>query len=105
MEKLRFEFTIRRVSITLTEEPKNIYIDEDGNVQFNGQFLEELSPEELMPTQKKEETHRLEKLIEKIIESSALENRTQNLKNVAERFVLGKYTSRNMNASQGINTF
>lgn len=98
-------YQIRRVWITLTEELKNIYIDEDGNVQFNDQFLEELSQEELIPIQKKEETHTLEKLLTKLIKSSAPENRPQNLKNIAERFVLEKFTNRNMNANKWINTF
>lgn len=37
-------FQTRRIWITLTEL-KKIYIDEDGNLQFGEQFLEEMNPE------------------------------------------------------------
>ncbi|KAI4494172.1 hypothetical protein M0802_009206 [Mischocyttarus mexicanus] len=75
-------------------KPKTfVRVKKKANILFDDQFLEELNPENLLPTQKQEEAQTLEK------------NRPQNLRNVAERFVLEKFTNKNINANQWINVF
>lgn len=89
-------YQTRRVWIAMTAELKKIYIDEDDNIQFEGIFLEELNQQPTVTSQKQEiETKILEKSQEK----------TQSLKQVAERFVIEKFTSKNMNAEQWIDIF
>lgn len=40
---LKKRYQVRKVWITLTEELANTYIDEDGNIQFLDQYLEEMN--------------------------------------------------------------
>lgn len=93
----------RKVWITMTDELEKTYIDEDGNLQFGGQFLEELNPEQGAAAQQ-QETDTLGKLFEKFVENTQ-ENRPQSLKHIAERFALEKFTSKNTNANQWIDIF
>lgn len=96
-------YQIRRVWITLTEELKKIYMDEDGNLQFGDQFLEEMIAEQ--PTAVSEKgKDTLERLFEKFLENTQ-EPKQQNLKYVAEKFVIEKFTSKNPNAKQWIDIF
>lgn len=92
-------YQVRNVWITITEELKTTYVDEHGNLQFNNQFLEEL-PEKGSSVHQNKETGTLEKLIEKLIE-----NKQQSLKNISEKFVIEKFTSKNTNASQWMDIF
>lgn len=92
-------YQIRRVWITMTEELKNTYVDEHGNLQFGDQYLEELQ-EKISNVRQNTETSSLERLIEKLIE-----NKQPNLKNIAEKFVIEKFNSKNTNASQWIEMF
>lgn len=96
-------YQIRRVWITMTEELKKIYIDEDGNLQFGDQFLEELNQEQLAAAQQKQ-TGTLEKIFEKLVENTQ-EIRQQNIKQIAEKFVIEKFTSKHSNANQWIDIF
>lgn len=100
---LKKRYQIRRVWITMTEELAKIYIDEDGNLQFGDQILEELDQEKLKAASQKE-ANTLEKLVEKIVENTQ-RDKQQNLKHIAERFVIEKFTSRNSNANQWIDIF
>lgn len=101
---LKKRYQIRRVWITLTEEQKKVYIDEDGNIQFGDQFLEEMDQEQLLTTQQKKETSTLERLVETLIENTQT-NGQPSLKNIADKFVIEKFTSKNSNANQWMNTF
>lgn len=51
----------------MTEELKRIYMDEDGNLQFGEQFLEEVSQEKLAITHQNE-PGTLERLLGKLLE-------------------------------------
>lgn len=93
----------RRIWITMTEELKKTYIDEDGNMQFENQYLEEVNIENTGSI-KQTETSTLEKLLDKIMEKTQ-PSKQQNLKNIADKFVLEKFTSRNTNATQWIEMF
>lgn len=96
-------FQTRRVWISMTEELKKTYMDEDGNLQFGDQYLEELDPNQTHGRQQKEENS-LEKILTKLIETTQ-DNKQQNLKQIAEKFVIEKFNSKNTNASQWIQTF
>lgn len=96
-------FQTRRVWITLTEELKKIYIDDDGNLQFGNQFLEEINPERPTPVSAKG-IDSVEKLFEKLLENTQ-ETKQQNLKYIAEKFIVEKFTSKNPNAKQWIDIF
>lgn len=93
----------RRIWITMTEELKKTYIDEDGNMQFENQYLEEVMMENTESI-KQTETSTLEKLFDKIMEKTQ-PIKQQNLKNIADKFVLEKFTSKNTNATQWIEMF
>ncbi|GLV57225.1 hypothetical protein CBL_21023, partial [Carabus blaptoides fortunei] len=76
----------RTVWITLTEEMKQTYFDEEGNIMFNDLYLEELiKTDKVEPTEKKE---------------SQL-----NLKHIAEKFMIEKFTTKHSNAKQWLETF
>lgn len=100
---LKKRYQIRKVWIAMTEELKRIYLDEDGNLQFDDQFLEELNQEQHAVTHQNE-SGTLEKLLEKLIENIH-GNKQQNLKHIAEKFVLEKFTSKTSNANQWIDIF
>lgn len=85
-------YQTRRVWITMTEELKKTYIDEDGNIQFEDRFLEEVNEKQLSVEQK-------------LPESSQVLNKPQSLKHIADGFVIEKFTSKNTNASQWIDIF
>ncbi|GLV46086.1 hypothetical protein CBL_05171 [Carabus blaptoides fortunei] len=76
----------RTVWITLTEEMEQTYFDEEGNIMFNDLYLEELiKTDKVEPTEKKE---------------SQL-----NLKHIAEKFMIEKFTTKHSNAKQWLETF
>lgn len=93
-------FQTRRVWISLTEELSKIYVDEDGNLQFGDQYLEEMKIK--TPTRQDEQTSdkRLEQLMEKFMEI-----KQPSLKNISEKFVIEKFNSKNTNASQWMEMF
>ncbi|XP_072946487.1 uncharacterized protein [Epargyreus clarus] len=96
-------YQVRRIWITMTEDLRKTYLDDDGNLQFRDQFLEEAIHDEnqFAVSQK---TSQLESLFEKIIESTQT-NKQQSLKHIAEKFVIEKFTSKNYNAKQWIEFF
>lgn len=77
----------RIIWITCTEAMKEIYFDEDGNILFNDQYLEQIldSPITMESTQK--ETTKI------------------NLKHIAERFMLEKFSCKHSNAQHWLETF
>ncbi|CAK1549410.1 unnamed protein product [Leptosia nina] len=89
----------RKVWITLSKEMKNVYMDEEGNLQFSDQYLEE-NQSQFEP----KETQTLEKLLEKILINTQ-GNKPQNLSYTAERFVIDKFSSKHTNANQWIEFF
>ncbi|GLV61224.1 hypothetical protein CBL_21053, partial [Carabus blaptoides fortunei] len=100
---LKKRYQIRRIWITMTDELEKTYIDEDGNLQFEDQFLEEIDKEQL-PAAHPKETSTWEKILEKLMENTQA-NGQQSLKHVAEKFVIEKFTSKNSNAKQWIDIF
>ncbi|XP_059045613.1 uncharacterized protein LOC131841306 [Achroia grisella] len=89
----------RKIWITLNEEQKQTYVDEDGNIQFLDQYLEEISIEQ--PTGK---DNNLQQILDRLVESTEKKEH-HNLKNISEKFIIEKFTSRNSNATQWMETF
>ena len=99
--KKRYQF--RKVWIELTDELKKAYIDNYGNMIFSDQILEETT-EQLTVATDSEERCTLNKLLEKLIENTQL-NEKRSLKKISEKFVIEKFTSKNTNAEQWIDIF
>lgn len=87
----------------MTEELAKTYIDEDDNLQFGDQFLEEINQEQLAAAHTKE-TSTLETIFKELIKNTQ-ENGQRSLKHITEKFVIEKFTSKNSNANQWIETF
>ncbi|ESN91291.1 hypothetical protein HELRODRAFT_165296 [Helobdella robusta] len=85
----------RKIWITMTNELSNVYmyIDEDGNLQFGDQYLEEIEQKQASGNLGKN-TDSLKKLFTKFIESSQ-DLKKQNLKYFAEKFIIERFTSWN----------
>lgn len=76
----------RTVWITLTDEMEQIYFDKEDNIMFNDMYLEQIIRTDVVEfTQKKE---------------SQL-----NLKHIAEKFMIEKFTSKHSNAKQWLEIF
>lgn len=76
----------RRVWITLTEEMEQTYFDEEGNIMFNDFYLEQLVKTDIVESIQKKESQ-------------------LNLKHIAEKFMIEKFTSKHSNAKQWLETF
>lgn len=100
---LKKRYQVRRVWVTMTDELESTYIDEDGNLQFDGQYLEEIDQKQSVAVQQTK-TDTLEKLFEKVVEK-AQEEKPHGLKHIVERFVIEKFTSKNTNADHWIDMF
>ncbi|XP_063360269.1 uncharacterized protein LOC134649446 [Cydia amplana] len=101
-------YQTRRIWISLTEELEQIYMDEDGNVQFADRYLEELNQDQCASTAPTaagtKGANTLENLLAKLIESTQ-ESKQQSLKNIADKFVIEKFTSKHSNAAQWMDIF
>ncbi|CAH2108069.1 unnamed protein product [Euphydryas editha] len=99
MEKLKFEFVVkpikatlqrrhqkRQVSISLTQELRDTYVDEDGNMQFKGYLLEEitLKTQQVFTNETSPET--LTKILENYAELKK-ESKQYNLRNLSEKIM------------------
>lgn len=98
---------IRKVWIGLTEEIQKVNIDDYCNMKFDDQNLEEIT-EKFATTIIIEEKDTLHfntlQLLEKLIENTQV-TREQKLKNISEKFLIEKFTSRNTNANQWVDIF
>jgi len=106
--KKRHQF--RKVWIPLTEELKKVYMDDYDNILFAGQCLEEITskPANAMIQEEKDSLNALNlntlKLLETLVGNAQIP-RDQNLKNISEKFVLEKFTTKDLNARHWINNF
>lgn len=81
----------RKIWIPLTKDLKKIYLDEGENLQFADEYLEEL-------------TQQLDETGKKHIENENTPGKVENLKKVAEKFILEKFSNK-ANANQWIEEF
>lgn len=76
----------RTVWITLTDEMEQTYFDEEGNIMFNDLYLEQIIKTD-------------------IVASTQIKESQFNLKHIAEKFMIEKFTSKYSNAKQWLETF
>ncbi|XP_046614680.1 uncharacterized protein LOC124309826 [Neodiprion virginianus] len=95
----------RKVWITLTENLKKVYFDEDNNLLFENFYLEEISEKitETPTTSTSEDT--IKKLLEKVLESKEQISEVKNLNKIATDFMIDKFDEKTSNANQWINLF
>ncbi|XP_070168213.1 uncharacterized protein [Polyergus mexicanus] len=91
----------RKVWISMTEELKKIYMDEDGNIQFADEYLQEIEEKDRADIRKDD----LSKILEKLMETSQKKEGEKNLKQIADKYMIEKFTSKHSNAKQWIETF
>lgn len=91
----------RKIWITLTKEMKEIYFDEDDNLQFNDLYLEEISE---INEEAVERDEPMIKLLEKLIENTQ-KSEERSLTTITKEFMIEKFSSKITNANQWINEF
>lgn len=89
----------RGVWITLTEDLKRTYLDEEDNLIFNEYYLEEVERETLEKKDTGITEDVMSRLLEKLINQQQNHER-QNLQKIAEKFILEKYSTKSANAHQ-----
>lgn len=85
----------------MTKELEETYIDEDGNLEFKYQYLEEINEENLNKTQ----DHNLKGILEKLIEPTQNKGKEKNLKQIADKLLIENFLSKYTNANQWMESF
>lgn len=93
----------RQVWISMNKEMKAIYCDEDGNKQFMGYLLEELTKPETSTSGASEEI--LARIVESFAELKKESSKPVHTGKMVEKFVLEKFNSKIHNVSQWMATF
>lgn len=96
----------RQVWISITEELKGIYMDEDNNMQFEGYLLQETMPETSKPSAAagiSEEA--LARILENFADIRKESPKPQNMKQLAEKIVIDKFGKKTSNVSQWMTIF
>ncbi|KAK9877279.1 hypothetical protein WA026_017671 [Henosepilachna vigintioctopunctata] len=86
--------------VSLTEELKNIYYD-DGNLQFDDEYLEEITHMKETEVTSNAPAEPLAQLLEKLLEM----NHEKNIGRLADDFIIEKFYGINSNAEQWITDF
>lgn len=95
----------RQVWIALTPELRKTYIDEDGNMQFKGYLLEESTSRiQQQVSMNESSTEALTRILENFSELKK-ESKQFNLKTIAEKFVIEKFTKRTSSVTQWMDIF
>ncbi|KAL3279586.1 hypothetical protein HHI36_017092 [Cryptolaemus montrouzieri] len=94
----------RKVWITLDENLKNVYYDEDGNLQFENELLEEVTEKPQIDTTTVTESS-LARLLEQIINKSQKKTEQINITKIAKDLVIKEFTGKTTNAEQWIASF
>lgn len=89
----------RQVWISVTPELHDAYMDEDGNMQFKGYLLEEVTYISQKQTSTDTTTEALSRMLANFAESEK-EPKLFNLKKLSEMFVIDKFTQKTSNATQ-----
>lgn len=88
-----------KIWITLSKELQKEYLDDEGNTQFKGKYLKQISQEKI------NENPNLTKILEKLIEKSEKKEEEKNLKHIADKFALEKFNYKTLNVTQWLDTF
>ncbi|KAL3279590.1 hypothetical protein HHI36_017096, partial [Cryptolaemus montrouzieri] len=94
----------RKVWITFDENLKNIYYDEDGNLQFENELLEEVIEKPQIDTTTVTESS-LARLLEQIINNSREKTEQINITKIAKDLIIEKFTGKTTNEEQWIASF
>lgn len=94
----------RNVWIKMTEELLQTYCDEDENMIFQDQFLEEITQGQSTIGKTRDLEDPLTKILEKLIESQQNKEK-QSIKKLADRFVIEKFDGRSASACHWMETF
>ncbi|XP_044741211.1 uncharacterized protein LOC123302367 [Chrysoperla carnea] len=100
-KSLKKRHQTRNIWITLTKEMKDQYFDEDGNLQFNDQYLEEVNTLNENPMVQNDS---LSALLEKIFENTQ-KSEEKKVSSIIKEFTVEKFNSKTTNANQWINEF
>ncbi|XP_028160177.1 uncharacterized protein LOC114353111 [Ostrinia furnacalis] len=101
---LKKRYQSRGVWIKMTEGILQTYMDEDDNMIFQDQLLEETTQEQLAIASKKCSEDPIVKILEKLVEGQ--QNREkQSIKKLADRFVIEKFDGKNSSAYQWMSVF
>ncbi|GBP89006.1 hypothetical protein EVAR_36600_1 [Eumeta japonica] len=93
---------VRNVWIKTTQELLQTYVDEDGNMIFQDQFLEETTSEKLANKNSSEDP--MVKILEKLVEDHQNKEK-QSLKKLSDRFIIEKFDGKNSSASRWMEVF
>lgn len=94
---------IRRVWIALNKELKKTYYDDEGNLQFQDEYLEEIDEKENITSIAPEQP--LIQLLEKLLEKSQEKSAETNLGILAKEFMIDMYDGTVANADQWMTNF
>ncbi|KAF0744915.1 pickpocket protein 28-like isoform X1 [Aphis craccivora] len=100
---LRKRHQTRSVWIALTTELKKVYMDDQENIQVDGYFLEEITQSATNSTGISEES--LTQILENLTESKQQHHNQKNVKTLAEKFVIEKFTGKDSNVYQWMEVF
>ncbi|KAK7871662.1 hypothetical protein R5R35_009031 [Gryllus longicercus] len=101
--KKRHQF--RKVWITLTENLKQVYLDDEENLQFENYYLEEITEKEVEKPAQGISNETIEKLLKKILDDKKQKSEVKNFGKIANDFMIDKFNAKNSNACQWINEF
>ena len=101
---LKKRYQTRSVWIKTTEDILQTYVDEDGNMTFQGQFLEEITQEQMTIGSRKCSEDPIVKILEKLVESQQ-KNEKQSIKKLADKFVIEKFDGKSSSAHQWMEVF
>ncbi|XP_022827339.1 uncharacterized protein LOC111357040 [Spodoptera litura] len=101
---LKKRYQTRSVWIKTTQDILQTYVDEDGNMIFQDQFLEEITQEQMATGNKKCSEDPIVKILEKLVESQQNKEK-QCMKKFAEKFVIEKFDGKSSSAHQWMEVF
>lgn len=93
---------LRKIWITVTEQIRKDYLDEEENLQFKDYYLEESTIHSNI-TNESAQTTTLEKLIEKLIETNQKSEKP--IEKIAKELTINKFNNKTQNASQWLKEF
>jgi len=93
----------RKIWIPVSEDIKQVYLDEEENLQFKDFFLEEVTTTNVTTNESMQMTS-LEKLIEKLIETNKKSDE-KSVDKIAKEININKFNNKTQNASQWMNEF
>ncbi|KYN00612.1 hypothetical protein ALC62_08610 [Cyphomyrmex costatus] len=88
-----------KIWISPSKELQDIYLDDEGNIQFEGKYLKQIFQKNI------EEQSDLVKILEKLVEKSEKKEEEKNLKHIVDKFVLGKLNYKTSNVRQWVDSF